>query len=89
VPTDNITRTCAQCGALNEFDRQPGDPRIVTCSACMMSWDQDANACVNMLSRAKAQLEAPQDDTAKKPARSQILRRRKKGGDLATDIPTS
>lgn len=89
VPTDNITKTCALCGALNEFDRQPGDPRIVTCSACMMSWDQDPNASVNMLRRAKALLEAPPDDTAKKPARSQILRRRKKGGDLATDGPTS
>lgn len=93
VETSNITRTCAQCGAINELDRQPGKPRVVSCTTCLASWDQDANACINMLRRAKEQLAAPPESVTKKPARSQILRRRKKGGDSVpsqpTDSPTS
>lgn len=39
---------CASCGATNDWDRATPE-RQHTCTSCGASWDQDANACRNML----------------------------------------
>lgn len=45
------TQTCADCGACEEWDAAPSV--MNTCVACGATWDQDANACRNLLTYAR------------------------------------
>ena len=44
----DVTRKCFHCGTINTWDRQAAG-RVHFCSACDKAWDQDANACQNLL----------------------------------------
>ena len=46
VPAAYTTRTCSNCGAINE---RPGEDRIYRCTACHNEDDQDRNAARNIL----------------------------------------
>ena len=43
----DVTRKCNACGALNA--RDPDGSRLVRCTGCSATWDQDANACLNII----------------------------------------
>ena len=45
------TRTCAWCGSDEQFDAASSITHC--CSSCSRTWDQDANACRNLLHRHK------------------------------------
>jgi hypothetical protein len=45
VPAANTTRACHQCGAIQDV----GADLVHRCAACGTEWDQDDNACVNLL----------------------------------------
>lgn len=69
------TVACHHCGTINEWDRANAE-RLHSCTGCGKTWDQDANACRNMLRQYQLELEhPPQEDKPKaKPTRSQRLR---------------
>ena len=46
VPAPYTTRTCSQCGTVNE---RPGADRIYNCGTCGFTADQDENAAANIL----------------------------------------
>ena len=48
LPAANLTARCYDCGAINVWDRVASGRRH-TCTSCGVSWDQDANACRNLL----------------------------------------
>lgn len=54
VPAADTTRVCGTCGSVEVFDAA----REVwhACGACGTAWDQDQNACVNMLRAARERL---------------------------------
>ena len=41
------TQMCGQCGAVETWDAEPAI--MHTCASCGATWDQDDNACVNLL----------------------------------------
>lgn len=45
----DVTRPCSECQVINLWDAAKG--REHTCSGCGTTWDQDANACQNLLRR--------------------------------------
>jgi len=47
----NTTKQCHLCGEINEFDQAV--ELVHQCSACGTAWDQDYNAAMNLLARAK------------------------------------
>lgn len=47
----NITRDCWNCGSREKFDHAA--ELVHVCSRCGTAWDQDANACRNLLKRAE------------------------------------
>jgi len=48
----DVTRTCHACGVVNaDWDRAAG--REHACDGCGVTWDQDRNACANLLAREK------------------------------------
>ena len=74
----DVTRKCNACGVINTWDRLAAG-RAHTCTGCGISWDQDANACRNLLrewSRAEADWETARSAKLAnaKPSRSQRLR---------------
>lgn len=74
----DLTRRCHVCGVLNEWDRLTRE-RLHTCSGCGATWDQDPNACCNLLrehQRAAADGETARADNPapRKPSRSDRLR---------------
>jgi hypothetical protein len=76
------TRTCFECGAINDWDRVAGD-RVHACSGCMVRWDQDANFCRNQLreyQRAPQNSETARADkeAKRKPSRSERLAQARK-----------
>jgi len=73
VDAMDITRACHRCGVLNERTAE----LHVTCAGCGAIWDQDANACHNMIRRAQQEA-APAPE--RKPTRSQMLRSKKGPG---------
>ena len=44
----DVTSTCHDCGSIERWDRA-AHGRKHLCSACGVTWDQDANACRNLL----------------------------------------
>lgn len=50
VPPEFTTKNCAHCGTTNEV----GAPLYFTCVNCGLAWDQDLNACHNLLAWALA-----------------------------------
>ena len=48
VSAENITRRCHVCKHINDWDRT-ATGRLHTCTSCGVTWDQDANACHNLL----------------------------------------
>jgi hypothetical protein len=74
----NVTRTCHRCGSLEDFDQAA--ELVHTCSKCAATWDQDVNACINLLAEAK---KGAEEEKAKKPAKK-IAKRRKPNPPLAT-----
>lgn len=48
LPAKDLTRRCHDCGHVDSWDRAYSD-RVHACSACGATWDQDANACRNLL----------------------------------------
>jgi len=78
----NVTRTCYKCGAIEQWDRACSD-RNHKCSSCSSTWDQDANACRNLLRewlRTEPEREAARSakGTENKETRSDRLRRGRK-----------
>lgn len=47
VPAQYTTLTCSHCGSVQSFDAAVAVNH--TCTACNKTWDQDDNACENML----------------------------------------
>lgn len=84
VAAQDMTKTCADCGALEEFDAAKAITH--TCSQCGSVWDQDVNNCRNALRRAREQRGAAEtagiarteETPAKKPSRSERLAAAKK-----------
>lgn len=74
VDDHQITATCHACGSLERFDQ--ATEREHTCGECGVTWDQDFNACKNMLKRERSAASAePVAPTEKKESRSERLRR--------------
>jgi F0F1-type ATP synthase membrane subunit b/b' len=48
-PAKNTTRTCNECGTVAIFDAAKYIDRNPPCPTCGAVWDQDHNACVNLL----------------------------------------
>lgn len=75
----DVTRRCYSCGSLEVV---AAADRVHTCTSCNTRWDQDANACMNLLKRARERLaDADGIKTARgqkpneiKPSRSKRLR---------------
>lgn len=57
------TKTCNVCGLVSNFDAEANVSH--GCDGCGSVWDQDANAAINLLERAKARIAA---EGAKPPA---------------------
>jgi len=49
VSAVNTTRRCHVCGLVDAFDAASSVKRVPPCPGCGASWDQDENACVNMM----------------------------------------
>lgn len=49
LKSENITQTCSFCGMEEHFDAAPRIEHV--CSHCGKKWDQDINACRNLLFR--------------------------------------
>ncbi len=49
VPAQHTTQRCHACGSIENFDAAA--ELTHTCGACGAVWDQDRNACINMLAR--------------------------------------
>lgn len=82
LPAKDVTRTCHACGSIEQWDRAASG-RLHTCSACGATWDQDANACRNLLrewSRNADEWEAARErkEAERKESRSERLRRGRK-----------
>lgn len=79
--SQDVTRQCATCLHLDDWDHAAG--REHACSACGARWDQDANACRNLLRRLRERLNAGDSpeaaraakEASRKESRSQRLRR--------------
>lgn len=56
VPAQYTTSTCAACGALETWDRAELEH---VCSKCGSHWDQDDNACKNLLAYATPESTRP------------------------------
>jgi transposase len=56
VPAQYTTSTCAACGALETWDRSELEH---VCSKCGSHWDQDDNACKNLLAYATPESTRP------------------------------
>jgi hypothetical protein len=57
VPSENITQTCSDCGMEEPFEA--ADQVMHTCSHCGARWDQDVNACKNILMRHRERSSDP------------------------------
>jgi len=72
------TKPCHACGTINTWDRREAG-RSHQCSHCGAYWDQDANACRNMLAQYAQDLisaqAAPQEEKKPRLSRSQRLRK--------------
>lgn len=78
----DVTRTCHLCHSIEQWDRVASG-RLHTCSNCAVQWDQDANACHNLLREwlnSSSELEAAREEKAanRKESRSERLRRSRK-----------
>lgn len=56
VPSAAITKTCHACGGVCDFDACAHIKH--TCEHCGVAWDQDVNACKNMLGRVEVPVAA-------------------------------
>ncbi len=65
----NVSRGCSHCGELMNPDAE----RTVICPGCARSWDQDHNACLNMLKSAKTDQVI---EAEKKASRSERFKKR-------------
>src|SRR5690606_35252945 len=79
LSAQDVTRTCHACGSIEQWDRAASG-RLHTCSSCGARWDQDDNACRNLLrewSRAADEWEAARarKDAERNESRSERLRR--------------
>lgn len=72
----DTTRRCNACGIINDWDRSVSE-RKHTCTGCGQTWDQDANACRNLL-KAHMMDEATDRTQKKRPSRSERLREARK-----------
>lgn len=48
VSAKNVTATCHACGSIEKWDRAASGRKHL-CASCGVTWDQDANACRNLL----------------------------------------
>lgn len=83
VPPEYTTQTCAACGVVREFNAAVELRH--TCTSCGATWDQDVNACDNLLRAAKSEALTLARSHAKLAAATKETvaeRKRKKG--LAT-----
>ncbi|NJN63730.1 MAG: transposase [Acidobacteria bacterium] len=71
-PKANTTRICHACGALEDWD--PAPDLWHTCSACGAEWDQDFNACRNLL-RLRERSSALEDPGASREAGNHGVKR--------------
>lgn len=71
----DVTRRCSDCGVVNDWDRSVSE-RKHTCTGCGETWDQDANACRNLI-KAHRMDETTDRDQKKRPSRSERLRESK------------
>lgn len=53
----DTTKKCHACGSIEEFDHVK--ELVHTCSQCSLPWDQDYNAAMNLLARAKVVDQTP------------------------------
>ncbi len=78
-----VTRTCHACGQVDDWDHAAA--REHTCSGCATTWDQDQNACQNLIGRWHSSERLGADGSAeaarraksapRKESRSERLRR--------------
>jgi len=74
VKISPATKPCHACGVVNTWDRT--EDREHTCTACHQRWDQDANACRNMLLAHERDQATDADAPSKKRlSRSERLRK--------------
>jgi hypothetical protein len=59
VSAVNVTVTCSLCRHVNNVDRSSGT-RDHTCGTCGATWDQDANACRNLLAAYRVDSAQPE-----------------------------
>lgn len=67
------TVRCHACGTVNDWDRRDGE-RMHTCSACGKPWDQDENACKNMIQDYYRDLRAQKDEPPPEAAPARLSR---------------
>jgi hypothetical protein len=79
---ERITMPCHGCGQIDQWD--PAATLMHTCSSCGKTWDQDRNACLNLLAKGRREREGAADGTVgartqmstpRKESRSERLRR--------------
>jgi hypothetical protein len=79
IKSKPTTMPCHACGTVNQWDRLEDNARIHRCSNCGDLWDQDANACKNMLAQYTRDLAIdqaePANDGPKRLTRSERLRK--------------
>ena len=82
APAENTTTDCADCGFRNEV----GATLKVVCGGCGRAWDQDENACRNLLSwySANSAVVEPVGRTAR--AAKWSKRHRKSGAEAQPDL---
>ena len=79
----DVSRACHGCGQIDEWDRSA--VREHTCTGCSAAWDQDQNACKNLIGRWRTSEQLGADESTetardaksapKKESRSERLRR--------------
>jgi len=74
----DITRTCQVCGLVEEFDAARSVIRATPCSGCNATWDQDDNACIELLARYDRTCEKSKNTSSDDGARAEPKNETKK-----------
>lgn len=87
VPSEKITQTCSACGMEEPFDA--AEDVVHTCGHCGAKWDQDVNACVNILSRHDPDKQPDQPPDPKPEGENRWTKIRKKAAERRARIEAS
>jgi len=76
--SSDTTRTCHVCGLIEEFDAARSVIRATPCSGCGARWDQDDNACIELLARYDLDRERAARERAREEAEGGAARKEEK-----------